>query len=652
MLSFGSRNAKAPLFFYAALLSIPLAITGCTFSPTSVAADSNPPTTSTFGAIAGVAHGGQQPIVGGHIYLMAAGISGYGAAATSLLNNVPGQTTEDASGNYYATTSASGSFNLGGAYSCTPGTQVYIYSSGGDPGDGSNSGAGLLATLGECPAAGNLAAQVPYLNVNEVSTVATAFAIAGFAVDPMHVAHSGTTLAATGIANAFANVSNIINIGNGYAYTATPAGNGTVPQTRINTLANILAACINSSGVTSAQCTTLFAKATIDGTSTGTKPADTAAAAINIAHFPSTNVSNLFNLQQSIGAPFAPALITAPTDFTLSLTFTGGGMSTSPHLAVDANGNVWTTPDGSSVITELSPLGVALSGSSGITGTGLQGSKDIAIDANNNAVALGSSSSTFLFITTYYGIVATVPNGTTSGTSASFVSEPKVVGMGLDSDANVYYVDALNNELIGVSETGGLTSSHIGGGISADTNYTALDGSGNIWATNANNSLSKFSAGGGAISLSGGFTGGGLDSPRGLTFDSGGNAWTANYSGNSLSEFNSSGTAVSGTSGYTGGGLNHPVALSADGLNHLWVANATGNSISEFNASNGAALTGTSAITSSGLSTPNSIAVDGSGNVWVGSTSAASLTEFLGAAAPVVTPLAAAVKNNTLATRP
>jgi len=652
MLSFGSRNAQASLFLFAAHLSMMISITGCSFSPATTQADSLNPTTSTFGAITGVAHGGQQPIVGGHIYLMAAGTSGYGGAATSLLNNVPGQTTEDANGNYYATTSSSGGFDLGGAYSCAPGTQVYLYSSGGNPGDGSNSGAGLLATLGECPAAGNLAAQVPYLNVNEISTVATAFAIAGFAVDPTHVAHSGTSLAAKGIANAFANVSNLISIGGGYAYTATPAGNGTVPQTRINTLANILAACINSSGVSSAQCATLFAKATLDGTSTGAKPTDTAAAAINMAHFPGTNVTTLFNLQQSVGAPFAPALSTAPTDFTLSLIFSGGGMGTSPHVAVDADGNVWTTPDNSSVITKLSPLGVSLSGSSGITGSGLQGSKDIAIDANNNAVALGSTSATLLILTTYYGIVATVPSGTTSGSSVSFLSEPKIIGMGLDSDANIYYVDALTNSLISVSDTGGLTSTHLGGGISADTNYTALDGSGSIWATNANNSLSKFAAAGLAISLSSGYTGGGLNSPRGLAIDSGGNAWTANYSGNSLSKFNSSGTAVSSSSGYTGGGLNHPVALTVDGLNHLWVANASGNSISEFNGSNGAALTGSSALTSSGLSTPSSVAVDGSGNVWVGSTNASTLTEFLGAAAPVVTPLAAAVKNNTLASRP
>ena len=36
----------------------------------------------------------------------------------------------------------------------------------------------------------------------------------------------------------------------GSALTTTPAGNGTVPQQTINTLANILASCINSTGPT------------------------------------------------------------------------------------------------------------------------------------------------------------------------------------------------------------------------------------------------------------------------------------------------------------------------------------------------------------------------------------------------------------------
>jgi DNA-binding beta-propeller fold protein YncE len=103
-------------------------------------------------------------------------------------------------------------------------------------------------------------------------------------------------------------------------------------------------------------------------------------------------------------------------------------------------------------------------------------------------------------------------------------------------------------------------------------------------------------------------------------------------------------------SGYTGGGLNKPVDLAIDGTGNVWVANAPGNSVSEFN-SNGTAISGPAGYTANGLYEPTNIAIDCSGNVWVAESNY-YLSELIGAASPVVTPLATAVKNNTVATRP
>jgi hypothetical protein len=122
--------------------------------------------------------------------------------------------------------------------------------------------------------AGNFAAATPYIVVNEVSTVAAAYAMAGFATDATHVGSSGTALALTGIANAFANAAILA----GVALAVTPAGEWTVPLTETNMLANILAACVNSNGAGST-CTTLFANAESAGL-TGTAPTDTATVAI------------------------------------------------------------------------------------------------------------------------------------------------------------------------------------------------------------------------------------------------------------------------------------------------------------------------------------------------------------------------------------
>ena len=99
--------------------------------------------------LAGVVHGGQQPIVGAHVYLFAANTTGYGGAgiaastsnaSLSLLTSGSG-TTQDVSGgatngDYYVTTDGSGSFSISGDYTCTAGQQVYLYALGGNPGLG------------------------------------------------------------------------------------------------------------------------------------------------------------------------------------------------------------------------------------------------------------------------------------------------------------------------------------------------------------------------------------------------------------------------------------------------------------------------------------------------------------------------------------
>jgi hypothetical protein len=52
------------------------------------------------------------------------------------------------------------------------------------------------------------------------------------------------------------------------------------------------------------------------------------------------------------------------------------------------------------------------------------------------------------------------------------------------------------------------------------------------------------------------------------------------------------------------------------------------------------------------LETASGTAIDSSGNVWVLNSSAQNVTELIGAAAPVLTPLALAVSNNSLGARP
>ncbi len=248
--------------FVILLSSCALFLAGCAGMPaiTTSNTDSIPGT-----ALHGSVHGGQNPIVGAHVYLYAINTAGYGGpgiapsstnASLSLLRNFTG-TAEDTNGNYYVTTDPYGNFTITGDYSCPSNyPHTYFYASSGDPGLGSgvNTAITLLAPAQAC----NTSTPT---DINEVSTIATAFAYAGYASDPLHISSSNTLLAATGLTNAANTLANLETASTGAALATTAAGNGTVPQTEINTLANILAACVNSTGPSSTQCTTLFSNA-------------------------------------------------------------------------------------------------------------------------------------------------------------------------------------------------------------------------------------------------------------------------------------------------------------------------------------------------------------------------------------------------------
>jgi hypothetical protein len=351
-------------------------------------------------ALQGRVFGGQEPIVGANVYLYAANTTGYGGAgiaastnnaSISLLTSAPGSTTQDSSGDYYVTTDNTGTFTITGDYTCTPNAQVYLYTLGGSQGGVANSIAQLLAVLGNCPSSCSFATETPYVVVNEVTTVAAAYALAGFMTNATHVSSSGTALALTGIANAFANAANLADISTGTALATTPAGNGTVPQAEINTLANILAACVNSNGVVSGPtnataCYTLFANLT------GLYAGRTANAAMDIAQNPGTNVAALYALSMA-NPPFAPALSAQPNDLTIAISFTGGGLSAPQRIAIDQIGDVWVTNAFTNIISEFGPLGAAVSGSP-IIGGGLGAPSGIAIDSSGNVWVTNTASGT------------------------------------------------------------------------------------------------------------------------------------------------------------------------------------------------------------------------------------------------------------------
>jgi hypothetical protein len=136
------------------------------------------------------------------------------------------------------------------------------------------------------------------------------------------VGTSSTNL--TGLINVTGPAFNLANTQTGQANGVNAIPGMVLPTAEMNTLADILAACVNSgvAGVASNTCTTLFTAATPPG---GTAPTDTFQAAIDIALNPGNNASALYALVTP-AAPFQPTLTSAPGDFALPIQYTGGEM--------------------------------------------------------------------------------------------------------------------------------------------------------------------------------------------------------------------------------------------------------------------------------------------------------------------------------------
>ena len=605
----------------------------------------------------GTVRHGQTAIAGSHVYLLAANTTGYGNASVSLLDAA--ETGASDSVGAYVTTGSDGSFDITGDYSCTANTQVYVYALGGNAGSGNNIASGLLAVLGNCPSSGAFSFPSTFV-VNEATTIAAAYAMAGFVTDATHVSSSGTALAQTGIANAFANAANLANISTGAALATTASG-GTVPQSEINTLADILAACVGSAS----NCSSLFENATADGTATGAQPTDTATAAINIAHHPGVNVAALYALTGGSSA-FAPVLAAQPNDFTVALLFTvpnentdGSPDGTHP-IAIDADGSVWVIEPFSNNAIKLSSSGAFLSPSGGYTGGGVTSPRSIAIDQSGNA-----------WIADYQGgvdqngAVTELSNtGTALSPSTGFVPGTPLLGttIAIDASGNAWlpYGDGVAN----LSSSGSFIVAVANPpGASLGVAGIAIDTGGNIWGAVPFGAVlfNEFSSSGAIVNppTAGQFSCGAPfyaeQQPSGVAIDASGSVWITSGQG-FTKESKSPIPACSGKGGGidpAGEGAGGSIAIDGDG--NVWVV---GGALSEFSNS-GEPISPSTGYKAPGA-TPASIALDGSGNLWatgtnfvtVGNFFSLNVLEFIGASAPVVTPISAGVKNNTLGSRP
>ena len=586
--------------------------------------------------------GGQYPVAGSEVQLYATGASGYGAGAKALLS--PAVTT-DKSGNFIIPY---------GSYTCPSSDALtYLVATGGDPGVGSNNSAiALMATVGPC---GDIA-DLPSITVNEITTVASVWALSPFLGYGGKVGTSAHN--AQGLLNAFANVNNLIDPSQGKAPgTSAPAG-AIIPVSKINTLANILASCVNSGGAT--ECDALFAQATPSG---GTTPSNTLDAALNIARNPARNVAKLFALPTP-SSPFQPSLGIKPPDWLIGLTFSGGGLNYPAAIAVDAQGNVWAanvcgSDSPCSSVSEFSSTGEPLSPAGGFTDGTFWESYGLAIDIHGNVwvtneqTASGNSGRGKVVLLDSTGKVIS-PDGGYFGGGLDF---PFAVAT--DSSGNVWTANLGDSSATKLANNGSVISGSagFGAGSLAGPVAVAIGTRGNVWFANQSANSGSVTSISNAGTIVKNFASGG-DETSGVAADEItstniiGHIWTANFGSSTVSELelDSSGSAMVVSRGYSGGGLNHPNGIAVDGAGNLWVTNydsatqTSGATISELkgakDASPGAALSPATGFgADAGLLKPYGIAIDASGNVWVSSFGSSKVTQFLGAATQVKTPL-------------
>ncbi len=460
--------------------------------------------------------GGRKPISNSSILLSEVGAFGRGTS-NGLAN-----AQSDANGNF-----SINSFTCQGQNS-----QLFITASGEMQGTAYNSNIFLIAMLGPC---NNLPDNVV---INELSTVAAAYAFnqgmsraspqqVGTQGTPAQPGYIGMTNAGTILAK------NLINIA-----TGTPAkflSTGANSPATMNTLADILVACVDAPAFQFQACQDLYTAALPPGG--GAAPQNTLQAIFDISSNPGNNVAGIYHILSEVPGdvplPYTPTLAVAPNDWLLALNYAPADLSGPQGLTIDHAGNVWIANStggshGTGSITELSPAGVELSPAGGylanntLNGPGglffdatgklwvlnagvntveaLDGAGTVVVPSNGNETFDPSSIVTDAFNQIW--VANTAPNdpsreltvATTAEAFSFFAS-----GFGLNNPTQIVADTTVSPNLMWVANTGSggisrivnngtsrVTGAVIPGGGQQDQQGIALDTQGNAWVTNSN----------------------------------------------------------------------------------------------------------------------------------------------------------------------
>lgn len=681
----GSSSQRGARYFLGLLASVAVLTTGC----------SNMATTATNGASAvsqvlvkGKLHGGNQPVSGAAVTVYFAGQTGYGSASSTAATTT---TSSDGYGSF--------SFTLTCPTSLPYDPLVYIIARGGNTlNNGTttpNSASVFLAGLSPCSQINSST----FVDMSEVTTVASMAALQQYfnpATESFGV--DGILLGYTAMANAMKIIPNLVDYTSGNAVTTLTktgsASGSTVSVTvtpesaKVNTIANILSACINNNANGDATaCSTLESSATPPVAASTSQPNGTFSAAAdplvalyymmtNPTDGSASNLSAIYALAPPTGAPYQPTLSAAPTDWTIGVTFSsnssctnGDGFFDFPYdLKLDSSGNVWVDngPGSNGNLAHMQFDGTPMECASVASQ-----SRGSTIDDRGN-VWVGSYSTNNIY------------RYTTGGAVLTYTTAAPVVAVTADGNDNVYFSTyagtALYQIVGGATATAAATPTQISGSLGAApsqimvdssggsyvTGTTAVNGSGTIWVSSGAATVSQVvvSTNTSDPTYMNGFVTNSYPvsgSSYGISLVPGnaGNVFVSSQSTNTvdLLGLNSGQTSYIEATNFpvSGGGLMNPTAISADGARNVWVANnSTGlSNVSEFSVG-GTALSPTGGFTkdSGYLVNGRSILVDAGGNVWISRDGSTSITEIIGAGVPLYQPASVGIAQGRFQTLP
>jgi len=338
------------------------------------------PAQSTVGAAAGgKIFGGPNPVIGAEVQLYATGCgSGTSNGVTCTQDGYGvGNMLQEAvqqGASAHQDTDSGGNFTFAGGYTCPANQYAYIVAYGGNPGAGTNNNIVLMAALGPCASINSST----HVIINELTTIAAAYALGHFTtvsgsvashtlnvgvgapvtnnstymangVSTGCVANSFYTTAlcpqtmSAGLYHAFLNASNLVNVESSTSANffvnnpGTSVHPGQVPAQLINTLANALVTCVNTTGsennppgtINANACSEIYAATTLKGVA----PTNTLQAMINLAAAPTLNgpgsggasLAQIIEYTSPVASVYSPSLTSAPSsDYSIAIYYPKG----------------------------------------------------------------------------------------------------------------------------------------------------------------------------------------------------------------------------------------------------------------------------------------------------------------------------------------